>query len=151
MSIQPDVEVLVVVTTEQVDRHTAPDFSHELREGLRRCEAAPDRSPELVVDLTQVNFLDSTGIRELIVAEQALALEAAAWWSVAPTASSDAVWRSPGSWSASGAPRPTGPHRDRCLEGTRLELGRLVARPAPRSGAIGPSNQLPRLRRRQPG
>ena len=73
MSIQPDVEVLVVVTTEQIDRHTAPDFSRELREGLRRCEAAPDRPPELVVDLSQVTFLDSTGIRELIVAEQALA------------------------------------------------------------------------------
>ena len=58
MSIQPDVEVLVVVTTEQVDRHTAPDFSQELREGLSRCEAAPDRSPELVVDLTQVTYLD---------------------------------------------------------------------------------------------
>ena len=150
MSIQPDVEVLVVVTTEQVDRHTAPDFSHELREGLRRCEAAPDRSPELVVDLTQVNFLDSTGIRELIVAEQAPAPRGGRLV-VAPTASSDAVWRSPGSWSASGAPRPTGPHRDRCLEGTRLELGRPVARPAPRSGVIGPSNQLPRLRGCQPG
>jgi len=71
MSVQPDVEALVV-TTEQIDRHTALDFSKELREGLRRCEAAPDPSPELVVDLSQVTFLDSTGIRELLVAEQAI-------------------------------------------------------------------------------
>ena len=73
MSIQPDVEVLVVVTTEQIDHHTAPDFREELAEGLRRCEAAPDPSPELVVDLSQVTFLDSTGIRALVDAEQALA------------------------------------------------------------------------------
>ncbi len=72
MSIQPSVEVRVVVTTEQIDHHTAPDFSQELADGLRRCEAAPDRPPELVVDLSQVTFLDSTGIRELIIAEQAL-------------------------------------------------------------------------------
>jgi anti-sigma B factor antagonist len=72
MSIQPDVETLVVVATEQIDRHTALDFGKELAEGLRRCEAAPDPSPELVVDLSHVTFLDSTGIRELIVAEQAL-------------------------------------------------------------------------------
>ena len=73
MSIQPHVDVLVVVTTEQIDHHTAPDFKAELAEGLRRCEAAPDPAPELVVDLSQVTFLDSTGIRELIDAEQALA------------------------------------------------------------------------------
>ena len=73
MSIQPAVDVLVVVTTEQIDRHTAPDFREELAEGLRRCKAAADPPPELVVDLSQVTFLDSTGIRELIVAEQALA------------------------------------------------------------------------------
>jgi anti-anti-sigma factor len=74
MSIQPSVEeVLVVVTTEQIDHHTAPDFREELAEGLRRCEAAPDPPPPLVVDLSQVTFLDSTGIRELILAEQALA------------------------------------------------------------------------------
>ena len=73
MSIRPHVDVLVVVTTEQIDHHTAPDFSEELAEGLRRCEVAPDPAPELVVDLSQVTFLDSTGIRELILAERALA------------------------------------------------------------------------------
>lgn len=72
MSIQPHVEVLVVVTTEQIDHHTAPDFREELAEGLRRSEADPDPSPEVVVDLSQVTFLDSTGIRALIDAEQAL-------------------------------------------------------------------------------
>ena len=72
MSIQPDVDVLVVVTTEQIDRHTALDFSKELAEGLRRCEAAPDLSPELVVDFSQVTFMGSAGIHELIDAEQAL-------------------------------------------------------------------------------
>ena len=74
MSIQPDVEVLVVVTTEEIDHHTAPDFRAELQEGLRRCEAAPDPPPVLVVDLSQVKFLDSTGIRELIDTDLALAL-----------------------------------------------------------------------------
>jgi anti-sigma B factor antagonist len=73
MSTEPDVEVLVVVTTEQIDRHTAPNFGEELAEGIRRCAEAPDPSPELVVDFSQVTFLDSTGIRELIVADQALA------------------------------------------------------------------------------
>ena len=72
MSIQPDVETLVVVATEQIDRHTALDFSKELAEGLRRCEAAPDLSPELVVDFSQVTFMGSAGIHELIDAEQAL-------------------------------------------------------------------------------
>ncbi len=72
MSIQPDAEVLVFVKTEQIDHRTAPDFREELAEGIRRCEAALDPSPELVVDMSQVTFLDSTGIRELIVAERAL-------------------------------------------------------------------------------
>ena len=73
MSIQPDVETLVVVATEQ-DRP-----SH--RPGLRRknslkdfvaVEGAPDLSPELVVDFSQVTFMGSAGIHELIDAEQAL-------------------------------------------------------------------------------
>jgi anti-sigma B factor antagonist len=72
MSIQPDVDVLVVVTTEEIDHHTAPDFRAELQEGLRRCEAAPDPPPALVVDLSQVKFLDSTGIRALIDTDHAL-------------------------------------------------------------------------------
>ena len=72
MSIQPEVEVLVVVTTEQIDHHTVADFTAELAEGLRCCAAMSDPSPDLVVDLRQVTFLDSTGIRELIVAEQAI-------------------------------------------------------------------------------
>ncbi|MET0727527.1 MAG: STAS domain-containing protein [Acidimicrobiales bacterium] len=70
MSIE--LEVVVVVTTEQIDHHTAVDFRNELREGLFSCLAGPDPSPELVVDLSQVTFLDSTGIRELIVTERAL-------------------------------------------------------------------------------
>jgi len=49
------------------------DLELRIVEGLHRCEAGPDPSPELVVDLSQVTFLDSTGIRDLIVAEQALA------------------------------------------------------------------------------
>ena len=73
MSIPSRVDVLVVVTTEQIDHHTAPDFREELAGGVRRSEAAPSPSPELIVDLSKVTFLDSTGIRELIDAEQALA------------------------------------------------------------------------------
>lgn len=72
MSTQAGVEVLVVVTTEQIDHHPAPDFREELAEGLRRWEAAPDPPPEVVVDLSQVTFLDSTGVRELILAGQAI-------------------------------------------------------------------------------
>ena len=72
MRIQPEVEVLVIVTTEQIDRHTVADFSAELAEGLRCCAAMSDPSPDLVVDLRRVTFLDSTGIRELIDAEQAI-------------------------------------------------------------------------------
>jgi len=49
------------------------DLEPRIVEGLHRCEAGPDPSPELVVDLSQVTFLDSTGIRALIDAEQALA------------------------------------------------------------------------------
>ena len=106
MSIQPDVEVLVVVTTEQIDHHTAPNFGEELAAGLRRCETAPNPSPRLVVDLSQVTFLDSTGIPELIVAEQALARRGGRLVVCgAHTASSGAVWRSPGSWNASAAQR----------------------------------------------
>ena len=73
MSIPSRVDALVVVTTEQIDHHTAPDFREELAGGVRRSEAAPSPSPELIVDLSKVTFLDSTGIRELIDAEQALA------------------------------------------------------------------------------
>ena len=43
MSTQAGVEVLVVVTTEQIDHHPAPDFREELAEGLRRWEAARTR------------------------------------------------------------------------------------------------------------
>ena len=73
MSTKPDVEVLVVVTTDEIDHHTGSDFRAELQEGLRRCEAAPD-PPALVVDLSRVKFLDSTGIRELIDTDLALEL-----------------------------------------------------------------------------
>lgn len=72
MSFQPEVEVLVVVTTEQIDRHTVAGFTAELAEGLRCCAAMSEPSPDLVVDLRHVTFLDSTGIRELIVAEEAI-------------------------------------------------------------------------------
>ena len=73
MSIQAGVAVLVVVTTTEIDLHTAVDFRKELREGLRRCEEASDPPPEMVVDFREVTFLDSTGIRELVIAGHALA------------------------------------------------------------------------------
>ena len=72
MSTQAGVEVLVVVMTKEIDHHTAPDFRAELQEGLRRHESAPDPPPALVVDLSRVRFLDSTGIRELIDTDLAL-------------------------------------------------------------------------------
>jgi anti-anti-sigma factor len=65
MSAQPGVEVLVAGTKE-IDRHTVADFLAELEEALRRYEASADRSPGLVVDFSQVTFLDSNGIRALL-------------------------------------------------------------------------------------
>ena len=43
MTIEPDVDVVVVLTTERSTITTAPDFRQELREGLRRCLAGPAR------------------------------------------------------------------------------------------------------------
>ena len=72
MSVQPGVgEVLVVVATEQIDNCSATDFMAELAEGLRCCKETS--APDLVIDLSQVTFMDSSGIRALIVAEQSLA------------------------------------------------------------------------------
>jgi anti-anti-sigma factor len=73
MSVQGGVAVLVVVMTKEIDHHTAVDFREELREGLRRCEEASGPPPEMVVDFREVTFLDSTGIRELVLAGHALA------------------------------------------------------------------------------
>jgi anti-sigma B factor antagonist len=59
----------VVTVTGEVDLHTAP----ALRASLERAVAAasPDR-PDVVVDLTGVSFLDSTGLGEIVGAHKAL-------------------------------------------------------------------------------
>jgi anti-sigma B factor antagonist len=59
----------VVAVTGEVDLHTAPT----LRSALAPVVAAvgPDR-PDVVVDLTDVTFLDSTGLGEIVGAHKAL-------------------------------------------------------------------------------
>jgi anti-sigma B factor antagonist len=50
----------------QVDMHTSPDLRKHLRGAL------DERSPRLVVDLTSVSFIDSSGLATLIEALQAV-------------------------------------------------------------------------------
>jgi anti-anti-sigma factor len=69
-------DTVVVVTTGEIDHHTIGEFQAELTDGLRRYEEVPHPAPgrcptSLVVDLSQVTFLDSSGIRVLIEADLA--------------------------------------------------------------------------------
>jgi anti-anti-sigma factor len=72
MSIQFEIQDTVVrITVAEVDPLTVAQFAAELAEGLRRYEEVPRPSPgrcmtALVVDLSDVRFLDSTGIRALV-------------------------------------------------------------------------------------
>ncbi len=65
----------VTVTVEEIDRESVSRFVAELTDGLRRYEELLRSRPEacsiaLAVDLTGVRFMDSTGIRALIDADQ---------------------------------------------------------------------------------
>ncbi len=75
MSTTPEADVHLAVTIEEIDHSTSADFWAELADGLRRYEEGPRRGPDrpvghLVVDLSRVRFLDSSGIRSLIDADQ---------------------------------------------------------------------------------
>jgi anti-anti-sigma factor len=76
MSIElPEVDTRILITIDEVDHATIAEFGLQLREGLRRyAETAhprPDRpAGSFVIDLSEVNFLGSAGIRELIDADQ---------------------------------------------------------------------------------
>jgi anti-anti-sigma factor len=62
--------VTIVVTIDEVDAHTGPLFAGELDSGLRLLEAE-GTAAELVVDLRNVAFMGSTGIRCLLETDQA--------------------------------------------------------------------------------
>jgi anti-sigma B factor antagonist len=75
MSIHFEVEdIRLRVTVNEVDHHTVDSFAAELAEGLRRYEDMPRPSPgrcttSMIVDLSDVTFLDSSGLRALIDAD----------------------------------------------------------------------------------
>ena len=59
-------KTMVFVVEGQVDMHTSPDLRRHLRESLT------DRAGRIVVDLSKVTFIDSSGLATLIEALQAV-------------------------------------------------------------------------------
>lgn len=57
---------VLLVVEGQVDMHTSPELRGRLREALER------KSSPIVVDLTKVGFIDSSGLATLIEALQAV-------------------------------------------------------------------------------
>ena len=76
MSLRPqDTDTRVVITVEEIDHSTVDRFEAELRRGLAAYAQAPHSRPgrsagSLVIDLCNVTFLSSAGIRALIQADQ---------------------------------------------------------------------------------
>jgi len=66
-------QVRVVITCDEVDRATLDEFQYQLQGGLQQYEGDTDgrgsEGIDLVVDLTAVRFLDSSGIRVLLEAD----------------------------------------------------------------------------------
>jgi anti-sigma B factor antagonist len=62
VSIAPDGQALVITVEGELDLATVPD----LEEALRKAEGTD--SAELVLDLEGLTFIDSTGIRALLMA-----------------------------------------------------------------------------------
>jgi len=59
-------DILVVEVVGEVDMATSPQLAQAL-------EAAPDAIRRVVVDLSEVSFLDSSGLNALVVARRSLA------------------------------------------------------------------------------
>ncbi len=72
MSTQSGVgNLALTVTIEEIDHTTASAFAEQVAEGLRRFQEDAPSGSALTVDLSEVAFLDSSGIRVLIDADQA--------------------------------------------------------------------------------
>jgi anti-anti-sigma factor len=70
-----DTDTRVVITVEEIDQATVEGFEAELQRGLRAYADAPHSRPDrsagsLVIDLRNVAFMSSAGIRALISADQ---------------------------------------------------------------------------------
>jgi anti-anti-sigma factor len=74
-------DAVYVVTTEEVDSASSRGFAAELdvamshHRSICALSADGDRVPGLVVDLTQVRFLDSKGLQSLLTAHRTVAEE----------------------------------------------------------------------------
>ena len=66
VTVEPLVKGVLLNVEGQVDMHTSPELRTRLRESLAR-KASP-----IVVDLTKVGFIDSSGLATLIEALQAV-------------------------------------------------------------------------------
>ncbi len=66
VTVEPLVKGVLLAVEGQVDMHTSPELRARLRESLER-KASP-----IVVDLTKVGFIDSSGLATLIEALQAV-------------------------------------------------------------------------------
>jgi anti-sigma B factor antagonist len=66
VTVEPLVKGVLLNVEGQVDMHTSPELRTRLRESLAK-KASP-----IVVDLTKVGFIDSSGLATLIEALQAV-------------------------------------------------------------------------------
>ena len=76
----PAGSTLLVAVVGEVDMTTAPDLSQAI-------ERAPDDTALVVIDLSEVTFLDSSGLNSLVQARRALAEREVAMTVVVPPAS----------------------------------------------------------------
>jgi anti-anti-sigma factor len=72
-----DGDAFVVAPTGEIDLSTAPELGGAL-------EATPPASRHVVVDLTEVSFIDSSGINVLLTGQRRLAESGAGFRVVAP-------------------------------------------------------------------
>ena len=62
----------------EIDLHTAPEFERTLRAGMDR------RTPALIVDLSDISYVDSSGLSALLAANKELSARNAALYVAAP-------------------------------------------------------------------
>lgn len=62
----------------EIDLHTAPEFERALRAGMER------RTPALIVDLSDISYVDSSGLSALLAANKELSARNAALYVAAP-------------------------------------------------------------------